>query len=168
MCYFKFKSFVVIILVFFVSCSNEKDLGRKLIHADNTDEAIIYAKKIESFEEKGLPIFVEILNTLIDDQHRLNSYGKINICIDSLYNLAKKGIYSQYEAMALLKIIEVQKYIPDTLKTANILRIVTGIDVGYDEEFVKKYTAGDENQRIKMIQKWKVAITEKGISSLND
>lgn len=42
--------------------------------------------------------------------------------------------------------------------TAETIRIITGVDVGYDMEFIKGYRTNDEIKRQKMIQEWEKLI----------
>lgn len=53
----------------------------------------------------------------------------------------------------LIRVLEEQPAIGDTFVTADTLRLVTGIDVGYDV-FVSTYTSNDEVKRQRMIAKW--------------
>ena len=55
----------------------------------------------------------------------------------------------------LIRALEEQPAIEDTLLTADTLRMVTGIDVGYNADFVSTYTIDDEEKRREMIAKWK-------------
>ena len=151
-----FRLFLITMALLLTSCiDNEESLGSAMLKADTIDETIMYSKKLETFKEAALPVYIEIINILIVDEHKLNNYGKINVCLDSLLNLAKKGIHSKDETIALLNIIEKQRFINDTLKTAKILETITGIDVGYNENFVKKYSSESEDSRTKMLKSWR-------------
>ena len=156
------KIFVFISVIFFAACFDKgTDLGASFLNANTLDDSIVYADRIESLGVKALPIFVDVLDVLIKEEYRLDYYGKINICLNSLLDLAKKGIYSNQEGVALLNVIQKQRSINDTLKTADILKIITGVDLGYDKGFVKNYTVNDEKKRLQMINKWKRIINAK-------
>jgi hypothetical protein len=145
-----------------MSCStNGQDLGRALLEAKTIDDAIGVAKKCEKLEAKSLLIFVKTLEVLIDKEYRLDNYGKISVCLNSLRNLANRGISSKEEAVFLLQFIQKQRLITDTLVTAEILTLITGTDVGYNKEFVEHYAPNDEGKRKQMIQEWEKAIENK-------
>jgi hypothetical protein len=55
----------------------------------------------------------------------------------------------------LIRALEEQPAMADTLLTAETLRMITGLDVGYDADFVSTYTSDDEGKRREMIAKWK-------------
>jgi hypothetical protein len=156
-------NFLVILAgLLLVSCNpTERDLNRALLEATTTDAAIGVAKKCEKLETKGLPIFIKTLDVLSGEQLRLDNYGKISVCLDSLRNLASKGISSKDEAEFLVQFIQKQRLITDTLVTAEILKSITGYDVGYDKKFIEHYTQDDESKRKQMIREWERAIEEK-------
>lgn len=154
------KTILILLTLVIASCSaNNADLSHKLINASSIDEVITISKRIEKEGKDALPIFINIIKKLINNEHKLTNYGKINICLNSLHNLAQNGIYSNEEGQALIGVIKKQRLITDTLKTAEILKIVTGVDVGYDEAFVNSYTENDEGKRIKMIEKWEHSLS---------
>jgi hypothetical protein len=156
------RVFIIMAFVLTMSCTTkENDLGHALLEAETIDDAIVVAKKCERLEAKSLPIFVKTLDALSREKHRLNNYGKISVCLKSLHNLAEKGIYSRDEAVFLLLFIQGQEFITDTLVTAEILKTITGTDVGYDKEFVEKYTQNNESKRKQMIRGWEKAIEKK-------
>ena len=43
----------------------------------------------------------------------------------------------------------------DTLVPAETIRIITGLDVGYDEQFVHSYEEEDEPARQQMLDRWR-------------
>ncbi len=71
------------------------------------------------------------------------------------WGLAKVGGYSEETVPILLNVLENQRSIADSLITANTIKTITGIDVGYDLNFVKSYTSSDEPMRKEMILKWR-------------
>lgn len=156
------KVLIIPMILLAMSCSaKEQDLSRALLEAETIDDAIGIAKKCEKLEAKSLPIFIKTLEALIDKEYRLDNYGKISVYLNSLHNLAKKSISSKDEAIFLLKFIQRQRLITDTLVTAEILKLITGTDVGYDKEFVEHYTQNDEGKRKQMIREWEKAIDKK-------
>ena len=145
-------------VILMISCSTEKDYGRALLNADNIEDAAIYATKLEKFGKNAIPVFIKDLKLLMDNQYSVNDYGKIHICLNSLSNLAQKGIYSKDEVNALLQILEKQVYLEDTIITAKLIKLITGIDIGYNESFIRNYTPDKEDERIHLIHQWRKAI----------
>lgn len=153
---------IVIFLVLLSACNNkEENLNTVILHAGSTDEAIMHAKKIEKHKSDALPIFVNNIVELQKESYKVINHGKIDICLDSLLKLAKDGIYSKEEGLALIEIIQKQISIQRTLKTAEILKLITGVDVGYNQNFVENYSADKEQLRVEMINKWKEKLENK-------
>lgn len=145
-----------------LACSvKEQDCSRALLEAETIEDAIGIAKQCEKLEAKSLPIFVKTLDVLITEDLLVLNYGKIDVCLYSLSRLAGRGISSKEEAVFLLKFIQKQRLITDTLLTAEILKQITGVDVGYDKEFVEHYTKKDESKRKQMLREWGKAIEKK-------
>lgn len=71
--------------------------------------------------------------------------------------MAQAGLYSVEEVPVLLRTIEMQIHMPDTFATAEILRIITGVDPGYSKEFVTAYSGADADVRARAqkIELWK-------------
>ena len=61
------------------------------------------------------------------------------------------------EVPILIETFDKQLHINDTLITANILRIITGVDPGYSSDFVKRYkgTTADEKESQLKIAEWR-------------
>lgn len=156
------KRIFIFVMVFSLSACNvdKEELSYKIKSSTNIEEAASYIKKIEKLNEDALPVLIDIIQELQNDQFKLINNGKISACLESLLRLANKGVHSKTEARALLEIIKTQRFMGSTLLTAKILEVITGIDVGYNQKFVENYTAEQEALRQKMISKWEDALDE--------
>lgn len=126
-----------------------------LIRADDIEEFNGYASIASMRGAKAIPMFVEVLDDSLKSRYRVLSYGKVNSSIFHLHALAAKGATDIRSVPILLRALEEQPAIEDSLMTADTLRMITGLDVGYDAEFVSSYTSDDEGKRREMIAKWK-------------
>jgi hypothetical protein len=147
-----------ILLAFYlllVSCDDIKTQSReKYLSAETIEDAQIEAEKVRELGAEGIPIFLEAIEKHIDSQDSLLSYGILLLSIKQLDILARNDVYSKKSVPVLVRVLKTQKSITDSLITANIIRIITGLDVGYNESFVKDYKSLDEIKRLNMISKW--------------
>lgn len=126
-----------------------------LMRADDIEEFNRYASIASMRSAKAIPMFVEVLDDSLKSRYSVLSYGKVNSSISHLHALAAKGTTDIRSVPMLIRALEEQPAIGDTLVTADTLRIITGLDVGYDADFVSTYTSDDEGKRREMIAKWK-------------
>ncbi len=146
---------LVAIAIFLAGCERRPDviLGH-MLQAEGLDDFQRYAGQARALEEDGIPLFLTVIEASLATPYSVFSYGKTNTCLNHLHDLASEGIYTVEEVPTLLRTINEQIAIMDTLVTAEILEMITGIDVGYDEEFVSSYTPSDEAKRERMISDW--------------
>jgi hypothetical protein len=126
-----------------------------LIRADDIEEFNRYASIARMRSAKAIPMFVEVLDDSLRSKYNVFSYGKVNSSIYHLHALAAKGTTDIRSVPMLIRALEEQPAIEDTLVTADTLRMITGLDVGYDADFVSTYTNDDEAKRREMVAKWK-------------
>ncbi len=105
--------------------------------------------------EEAIPILLTIMEESLETKYSLLSYGKLNTCLGILRDMAEDGVYTQESVPVLLHVIEEQIVISDTLITAELLTIITGIDPGWDEAFVEGYTAEDLPLWQEKIEQWR-------------
>ncbi len=125
-----------------------------MLQAENLEEFNRYAERARALEQDGIPLLLAVLEDSLTTRYSLLSYGKTNTCLMHLHELASEGIYTVEEVPTLLRVINEQIAIMDTLVTAEILEMITGVDVGYDEEFATSYAPSDNAKRERMITDW--------------
>jgi len=141
----------ILVLAFSTTCSTETldSLKNRLSHTDNTDEMWQVAEEIKSKGKDGIPVFLSVLSSIKkSDKSVVLEYGRINVCLSSLYDLAKEGKFIIDEVPILIETFDKQLHISDTLITAEILRIITGVDPDYSDEFVKQYEGTKEDEEV--------------------
>lgn len=145
-----------LILIFVSACMDSKQkIQDRLLNSSNFDKSIIYANKAHELGIEGIPIFLKVISASINDQYNVATYGKLMLCVNHLHEMAKKGIRSEESVPILFNLLENQISITDSLITAETLEIITGIEVGYDQNFIETYNTSDEPRRKEMISKWK-------------
>jgi len=148
--------FAIFICIFCSACSDSKqEIKHRFLTASDAEESARYAKKVRELGLQGIPIFTEVLSSSIEKQDNLADYAKLMLSLKYLHEMAKEGVYSKSSIPVLLDVLEKQRSIADSLITAEVIQIITGLDVGYDLNFVKSYTPADEPKRKKMILRWK-------------
>ena len=103
----------------------------------------------------GIPLLLAVIDESLKTKHNVFSYGKLNTVITHLRDLAANGIYTTESVPVLIRAVEEQVAITDTLVTAETLQIITGVDAGYDAAFVSSYKVEDEERREEMISQWR-------------
>lgn len=126
-----------------------------LLRADDMEEFNRYASVVSLRGAKAIPIFLDVLDDSLKTKYSVFSYGKVNSTISHLHDLADKGITDVQSVPVLIRVIDAQIAVKDTLPTADLLKALTGVDVGYDRKFVETYTEQDEKKRQEMISKWR-------------
>jgi hypothetical protein len=126
-----------------------------LLRADDMEEFNRYASIAGTRGEKAIPMFLEVLDDSLRTKYSVLSYGKMNSSISHLHAFATEGTTDVRSVPVLIRALEEQPAMEDTFVTADTLRMITGLDVGYDSDFVSRYTSEDEGKRREMIAKWK-------------
>ena len=137
---------------------DENTLGAELSKAENVEEMWQLAAEFKSRGKQGIPGLLHALSSVSEqDRWAVAEYGRINVCITTLHELAKSGVYTDDEVPVLIRTIEIQIYMPDTFVTAEILRIITGVDPGYSKDFVNSFSGSetDKKNREAKISEWK-------------
>jgi len=157
----RYLVFWLLLSVAISACSipvDENTLGAELSKAENVEEMWQLAAELKSRGKQGIPGLLHALSSVSEqDRWSVAEYGRINVCITTLHELAKTGVYTDDEVPVLIRTIEIQLYMPDTFVTAETLRIITRIDPGYSREFVESYSGSeaDEKARREKVEKWK-------------
>jgi hypothetical protein len=137
------------------ACGSRTDVTvEDLVQAEDLEEFNMYASAVKSLGADGIPIFARVIDDSLDSKYDVLSYGKLNSSIFHLHDLASRGTFDLNSVPILIRAIEEQIAIEDTVVTADTLRIITGVDVGYDADFVSNYTPEDEGERRAMIAQW--------------
>ena len=126
-----------------------------LLHADDMAEFNKYASIISLRGTKAIPIFLEVLDDSLKTRYSVFGYGKINSSISHLHSLAAEGVTDIRSVPVLVRVIDEQIFVMDTLRTAQTLYMITGVGGSYDRKFVETYTEQDEKARQEMIGKWR-------------
>ena len=150
----------IFVCLFCSACSDSKqEIKQRLLTSSDAEESAIYAKKVRELGLQGIPIFNEVISSSIENQDNLSNYAKLMLSVKHLHDLAKEGVYSESSVPILLDLLEKQRSIADSLITAEVVQTITGLDVGYNIDFVNSYTPSDEPKRKEMISKWRSSVS---------
>jgi hypothetical protein len=139
-----------------VGCESRSDVSvEDLLQAQDMEEFNKHASAAESLGTSGIPLFLKVIDDSLDSRYSVFGYGKLNSSIFHLHDMALRGVFDVRSVPVLVRAIEEQIAIEDTLVTADTLRIITGIDPGYDADFVSSYTPEEEETRRAMIAPWR-------------
>lgn len=142
-------------LVLAAGCaSSPSELSASLVASTDLQESATLVEQTRKFGGEAIPILLIALDRNVSKKHSVLEIGKTNLCVLELKRLALAGIHRSEEVPILLKVIREQVTVQDTLATAEILKIITSVDPGYDKAFVEHYSEKDEAERILKIQKW--------------
>lgn len=152
---------VAALLLLSVACSDSaQKITEEFLATSSTDEMHVLARKARSLGKEGIPILLRVISVSMENQLRLDNYARLNISLRNLYDMAVDEIYTKDEVYFLVEVLSKQRVLDDTIVTAEIIKLITGVDVGYKEEFIKSYTPEDEQKRIEMISKWRSFLKE--------
>ena len=126
-----------------------------LLQSDDIEEFNRYATAARALGAAGIPLFLEVIDDSLDSKYSVLSYGKLNSSLFQIHSMASQGIIDFHSVPVLIRAIEEQIAIDDTLMTADALRIITGVDPGYSADFVASYTPEEEETRHQMIEQWR-------------
>jgi hypothetical protein len=126
-----------------------------LLGAEDMEQFNRYAAQAKSQGLDGIPLLLAVVDDSLETKHEVFSYGKLNTSIMHLHDLAAGGVYTLESVPILIRTIEEQVAIEDTLVTAETLQMITGVDAGYDAGFVSSYRVEDEERREEMISQWR-------------
>jgi len=154
----RFKRILMVSLCFFCFACLElgQNIEERLLNSSDMNEVQFYAGMARKLGLDGIPIFLRVISHSIKNPARFIDYGKVNLCIFYLNEMAKEGRYSKESVPVLFIALKHQLYMPDTLVTAETIELITGKDIGYNHDFVTSYTDSDEPKRKEMISKWKI------------
>ena len=140
-------------------------------YADKKYPVPIITPNVESIEKElnkyykegkaGIPKILIKLKEGLKNNTATISIEKVNKSVYYLHKLAEKGIYIDEELPLLVEALNKQLFMEDTYLTAETLRLITKIDVGYDKTFVMSYKVEDEEKRKAMVKKWEDFINQK-------
>src|SRR5262245_31114391 len=123
-----------------------------MILAENIEEFVFRANEASTLEDKAIPIYLAVLNRHVEIRGSPLEMDKCYWCVFHLHELARKGIYSVDEIPVLLREFQIWPAVDKSnLLAADTFQIITGIDVGYNEQFIDKYTDADEPNRLQML-----------------
>ncbi len=103
---------------------------------------------------KGIPEIVRVLEENMETHYAVFSSTAINLSVKHLHELAQQGIYTDEVLPVLVRAIKKQLAINDTLQTAKAIKLLSGVEVGYTEEFVNSYQVNDEPEWLAKIAVW--------------
>jgi hypothetical protein len=147
---------VAALAVALLACTgSQEDLSASLEQATDVEQAAQVAAKVRRLEADGIPIFLAVLDRDVHDRFSLIERAKDNVCLKHLRDLARQGIHDPAEVPVLLRVMDRQIAIADTIVPAETIRIITGLDVGYDEQFIDSYDEEDETARQQMLDRWR-------------
>jgi len=126
----------------------------ELLQAEDMEEFNKYAIRAKSQGIDGIPLLLAIIDDSLESKYSVFSYGKLNTSIMHLHDLAADNVHTVESVPVLIRAIDEQIAITDTLVSADTLRMITGVNVGYDSDFVSTYKVDDEDQRQEMISAW--------------
>lgn len=139
-----------------VACNSGRAVTlNDLLAAEDMEQFNRYAAHAKSQGLDGIPLLLAVIDDSLKTKYEVLSYGKLNTSILHLRDLAADGVYTVESVPILIRAIEEQIAIADTLVTANTLQIISGVDVGYDADFVSSYRVENEEQREEMISQWR-------------
>ena len=144
-----------------LACTESReDLSESLKQATDVEQAAHVSAKVRRLEADGIPIFLAVLNRDLNDRFSLLERAKDNVCLKHLRDLARQGIHDAAEVPDLLRVMDRQIAIDDTIVPAETIRIITGLDVGYDQQFIGSYDEEDEPARQQMLDRWRRWVAE--------
>lgn len=128
----------------------------ELLRAKNMEEFNLMAARVESMGADGIPLLLAVIDDSLETKYSLFSYGKVNSSLRLLRDLAADDVYTMDSVPALIRTIDQQIYIGDTLATTEILQTITGVGFDYDSDFVSSYEVEDEDRRQELISVWRL------------
>lgn len=134
------------------------ELFDAMMSTDDNEQFRLLSGEAVDLGKDSIPIFLAILNRDVGPDRKLSvlEIGKDDVCLANLNELAKRGIFSIHEVPVLLREMEEEPLIlKATLISAETLKLITGLDVGYSEQFVAKYNKADESKRQEMLAAWR-------------
>ena len=136
--------------------SPEEALGRILL-SHNTEEIHRLVADLYGHGEEAIPVYLAILNRRVEQGGSPCELTKSGRTLEYLMKLAQDGIYTVDEVPVLLRVIDDHKHVlfVNTIWPAETLRIITGVDVGWDAAFIENYTEADEPKRQAMLDEWR-------------
>lgn len=142
------------------------DAHAQFLKTDNTEEMWDCAAKIKVEGAKGIPTFLNALTNSLSPENRwsVTEYGRGYVCVTTLHDLVKEGISTEAEVPVLIFTIRNQTDMMQTFVTAETLRLITGVDPGYSQDFVKGYQEKDEPLRQAKIKQWEQWLQSKRTS----
>ena len=150
------QSLLALLIVLFAGCgeSNESAVLAELRSTENIEDFQRILSRNRVGEEERLRLLLSVVEENLGNQENVVSYGKVNIALKELNLAAKSGMLSKDAIPTLLNALSNQLSIHDTIVTSETLLILTGLDTGYDQQFVQSYTVEDEPLRLEKIEKW--------------
>jgi hypothetical protein len=140
-----------------------------MILTESIEEFVFRAEETSTLGDKAIPIYLAVLSRHIEILGSPLEMDKSYWCVFHLHELARKGIYSVDEIPILLREFQIwPAHDKSLLLAAETLQIITGLDVGYNQQFINNYTDADEPKRLQMLAKWRdwynkeVGIVEQG------
>jgi hypothetical protein len=150
---------LITVAVLLVGCApSPGDLFEKMMETNDNEEFRFLCADAVDLGKDSIPIFLAILSREIPEERRLSliELTKTGRSIQGLSDLARQGIYSIHAIPILLRHMGEDLIRLDiSLGPAETLKLITGIDVGYNEQFVADYTEAEEPRRKEMLAAWR-------------
>ena len=152
----KLAMVVVILGCMAAACSPQRATSLDdLLGAEDLEQFNEHAMQVKEQGVEGIPVLLAVIDDSLKTKYSVFSYGKLNTSIKHLHDLATEGVYTKESVPVLVRAIEAQTAITDTLVTAETLQMITGVNAGYDAAFVSSYKVEDEERRKEMIAEWR-------------
>lgn len=150
-----YKSILIVMTLLLHACTAAADneIGRDYINEDNVEKIALKAKVLRDKGHGAIPIFEKAIRHSVKNPYSVIEGARLYISTKSLYKLAKENIYTVNEVGSLIAALRSQ-IISNSFETAETLRLITGIDTGWDKKFIKNYKVEDENILEAKIKQW--------------
>jgi hypothetical protein len=149
------SEFWVLLMTGSCNPSPERLVGHMIL-TENIEDFAILAHETSTRGDEAIPIFLAVLNRHVYVTGSPLELDKTYWCLVHLRDLARQGIYNRDEVPTLIRVTEDWHGIFEySVIPAETLKLITGVDVGYDEAFVERYTEADEPERQQMIAAWR-------------
>lgn len=145
--------YIVLVITLCTVCAYA-DLSGEVILPNNNESVRLELEEKYKMGAAGIPHLIKAIEDNIHNQYNPDSNSTVNHSVRYLYMLAKKGIYLQQEVPVLINLLKTQIHVKDTFLTAETIRLITKVDVGYSREFVNNYISEKESVRQDMIGFW--------------
>ncbi len=137
---------------------SSSELFDAMMEADDNEQIRFISAEIMDQGGDGIPILLAILSRDVPPDRRLSliELSKDGAALTRLNDLAVKGVYTIHEIPVLLEYMDAKMVnLQASLIPADTLQRITGLDVGYNSQFVSGFSKELEPKRQKMLSAWR-------------